>query len=361
MLTRFAYFISCALTLVSVSSRAQDLPSFGASAELHLPFPVENSTADAERARIRSVEITSNAKLDALTPALKGRLTLGANDLAGALVFNLREGFLVAENLLPNLDLRIGKFFLPVGLLNQTRKSAWNFISSPYAFVRFFDDNAVADTGLDVVYHVSSPLKIRIGVTNGYRYDSSIQNGGSRPMTPTHFLRPQYDFTWSESRLAVGLNYLSRMSDAGDVTRLSGVDLSYGPTKDSRFDWSAQGELYDRGVTPAGLPVTEDIGGYGWVERGLGDLALGGRIDYYQVRSLTDLSGAHRPNLILGLTPTATYRGRDHLLVQASYTYMSETRAGNADRSEQVIELRLVTDFGDMPKFRTPSVDPSWL
>ena len=353
------------ITLVTIGpasiAQAEAAVNYGASGELYVPFPVENGQSDAERSRIRTIELTSNAKLDELTPGLAARLTIGATDLSGNLVFNLREGFVQATDLLPGLDVRAGKFFLPVGILNQTRKSAWAFVSSPTFFVRFFDDNGVADTGLDLNYRFGSQIAVRFGLTNGYRFDSATLNGGARPMTPTHFVRPKYSFTAGASKFEVGLNYLGRVSDTGESLKMSGVDFSFAPVTDDHESWSLQAELFDRAVNPPSLPLTEDVGGYAYLERGLNQFAAGARFDYYQIRSLTDASGAYRPNLNIALSPTVVYRGRDHLRLQGSYTYLRETRSGNSDRSEQIIELRLVTEFGNTPKFRTPLSDPSSL
>ncbi len=349
-------------SLVTGKVSAQEKITAGAAAELYVPFPIENAIADGERTRIRSVEFTTQASFDTLSPALRGKLTIGADDVSGALVFNVREGFVLASDLIPQLDLRAGKFFLPIGILNQTRRSAWAFSTAPFAFGRFFDPAGVADTGFEFVYHVSPKFRMTAGLTNGYRYDSSIQNGGTRPMTPTHFLRPEFVFELGSSNLKTGLNYLSRVSDVGDSLRVSGIDLRWAPLNASSTSWAAQAEYYDRAVAPNSLPLSEDIGGYAYVEKGVSEAFIAGaRIDHYQIRSLTDANGNYRNNSIVTLTPILTYRGRDHLRLQGSYAYLKDTRSGNADRIEQLIELRLSTEFGDCPKARDLSADPSSL
>lgn len=358
-------FLMTILFALSASpmASAQEPLTVGAAAEIYVPFPVENAVADGDRARVRSLEVTTQAKFDSLDPSLKGKLTVGADDLSGALIFNIREAYIVAADLgVQGLDLRIGKFFLPIGRLNQTRRSAWAFNSPPLAFARFFDPAGVADTGFDFNYRITSQIEIRTGLTNGYRFDSSIQNGGTRPMTPTHYLRPQIRFHIGENDLTTGLNYLARVSDTGEQMRLGGIDLQLAPTKLEATSWSAEAELYDREVAPSNLPLSEDAGGYLYIEKGLSPAFVSGlRFDHYQIRSLADATGNYRPNLILAVAPIVTYRGRDHLKLQASYTYLRETRAMNANRVEQLIEFRLITEFGDIPKFRNLSGDPSLL
>ncbi len=334
-----------------------DVPQLqtGAALELYVPLPVENAIPDGERARIRSFEATSVVRLASDAPAFSGKLTIGANDFNGDLTLNIREGFIAAYDLLPNLDLRVGKFFLPFGILNQTRRSAWSFISAPIAIERFLSDQGVADIGIDFRYSLGTSFHLQAGLTNGYRFDSSIANAGAKPMTPTHFVRSSYDFELGESRLTVGANYLMRVNEVGTGLRMSGLDLLYSDRDESnsRVDrWNAQAEIYDRATTLSNLPVTEDIGGYAYAERTLGHYAAGLRADYFQVRSLTDLAGKYRANMNMGLTPVFSYSAYGHLKMQGSYTFSVDTRAGDSTRVEQRIEIRLVTEIGPIPKSR---------
>jgi len=357
---RFLIFLLVThLAAWSFQAKADDLDflSFGGEGELYLPIPFENATTDGDRLRLRSAEFTVQSDFDDRSPALNGKLTLGAEDSTGDLIFNIREGFLSAE-LLKGLSLRAGKFYLPVGLLNQTRRSAWPFLSAPRALSLFFTENGVVDTGADLAY-VTSHFAIRAGATNGFRYDSSVQNGGTKPKTPTHFVRPELSFNVGASVLTLAANYLGRVDDAGDVLHIAGLDGSISALEETPDSWDAQFEFYHRYQNPLSqnLPIVEDVGGYLFAEKGLGRSSLAGlRFDLYKIPSLTDTSGANRKNLTWALSPVFTYRGRDHLRFQAEYTYLKETRDGDSARVEQVFEIRLVTEFGEIPKFRTPGL-----
>ena len=363
--SRFSLLIGlAALTLfLNQAAFAEDLKflTFGGEGELYVPIPIENSTLDGDRFRIRSVELTSHADLSQWMPKLSGKLTLGADDASGDLTFNIREAYVVATDLLDGLDLRAGKFYLPVGILNQTRRSAWSMISAPRPITLFFTDLGVVDSGLDLFYH-SGEFAIRAGVTNGYRFDSSVNNGGTRPETPTHFARPEFSLQTGSSKLVLAADYLARVDDAGESLRIAGVDASLTPLDVTPTSWTAQIELYHRSQHPLNLAVVENIGGYAFAEKGLSEkFAAGLRFDYYQVPSLTDQTGSYRKNLILAVAPVFTYRSEGHMKFQAGYSYLRETRDGNAARAEQVFELRYVAEFGDIPKSRTPTIGRSSL
>jgi hypothetical protein len=353
--------LTLALTLsvlagASVEAAALQPLTYGGEGELYAPFPTENPTIDGNRMRIRSVELTAQSSFDDVLPGLHGKLTAGADDVAGDLVFNIREGYVVASDLgVDGLDFRAGKFYLPIGLLNQERRSSWNFPSAPRAIALFFTDNGLVDTGLDLLYHTGR-FQIRAGASNGYRFDSSIQNGGTRPLTPTHFVRPEVVFHLGESDLSIAGNYLSRIDNQGEILRISGVDVSLTPAKDDSASWRGQMELFHRYQNPQqGLALVEDVGGYIFAGKKCAQKLSGGvRLDVYKIPSLTDQSGANRKNLTLALTPVVTYEPRGHARLQGSYTYLKETRDGNTDRAEQMFEIRFIAEFGDIPKFRTP-------
>jgi hypothetical protein len=327
--------------------------TFGGEGELYVPIPLENSLLDGDRLRVRSVELTSQADLKQWMPNLSGKLTLGAEDSSGDLTFNIREAYVVTSDILNSLDLRAGKFYLPVGILNQSRRSAWSMISAPRPLTLFFTDLGVVDSGVDLTFH-SSAFAVRAGVTNGYRFDNSVNNGGARPETPTHFARPEFTFHLGESDLSIAGNYLARVDDQGRVLRISGLDLSLSPKTVDQNNWRGQMEFYHRYQNPQqGLAIVEDIGGYVLGEKGLAPKVTGGlRFDAYKIPSLTDQSGANRKNLTLAATPILTYRSSAHALLQASYTYLKETRDGNTDRAEQTVEFRFVAEFGDLPVSR---------
>lgn len=372
MATRFKLwnFILVATTLFSVSAWSQESEPlrFGLEGEFYLPVPIQNATLDADRLRIQSLEITSLADFSEWVPNLSGKLTIGGEDTSGDLTLSVREGFVNATDILAKgFDVRVGKFFLPIGVLNQTRRSAWPFLSAPRPLTVFLAPGGVVDQGVDVGY-VSGAFSIRAGVTNGFRFDSGIQASGVRPLTPTHFLRPEISLPIDTHIFALAGNYLARVDSNGDTLRLAGVDFQLIP-KDcaqSACDqaWSAMGEFYHRFTNPSsqGLPITEQIGGYAFLKRQFTALyAMGLRGDFYQIPTLTNQSGTNRKNSLYALAPVLTYEIRNHFRIDAGYTALMEAREGDTTRYEQTFEFRLVTEWGEIPKFRSPTRDRSWL
>ena len=273
-------------------ARADDFSSlsFGGEGELYVPVPLESATADGDRLRVRSVEVTTQSDFDDWFPGLDAKLTLGAEDDNGDLIFNVREGFLNVTDLgFKGFDLRAGKFYLPIGVLNQQRKSAWSFESAPQALQLFFTDKGIDDSGVDLSYH-SGHFQVHAGVTNGFRFDSSVSNNGTRPETPTHYFRPEVRAVWAEATLVVGGDYVARVDDQGETTRISGLDLNFQSSDDTLTAWQAQAEGYHRYQNPNNeLGLSEDIGGYVYGERGLGRKFIAG----LRLRLLHDLF-AHR-------------------------------------------------------------------
>jgi hypothetical protein len=326
---------------------------FGGEGELYLPVPIENAIPDGDRLRIRSVELTAQSSFDDLAPGLFAKLTLGGEDTSGDLTLNIREGFIGLSS--GGFTARAGKFFLPVGILNQTRRSAWEIISAPRPIALFFAEAGVVDTGVDLAY-ANDTFEMRAGVTNGYRYDSAVLNTGTKPMTPTHFARPSFTFHSGNSRIAIAADYVGRVSDDGTSMRVAGVDAALMPTAADLWAWQGQLEAYHRYVKPTSIALSEELGGYLLVEKGLGASSLLGlRFDAYKIPSLKFASGDERKNMTLAVSPVYTYRARDHVKMQLAYTYLKETRDGDTARAEQSFEFRVVTEFGDIPKFRTPS------
>ncbi len=343
------------ILLTSLPSISQQV-RVGGQGELYFPVPLQNSLPDGDRLRIRSVEVTGQSDFGETTLPLYAKVTVGGDDTSGDLTLNLREGYLSAQT--GPLALRAGKFYLPIGLLNQTRRSAWPMISAPRAISLFFTETGVVDTGGDLTFS-NGGLQIRAGATNGYRFDSAVSNTGLKPLTPTHFARPSYTFSTASSRISVAGDYLARVADDGTAMRLAGLDAQFFSRERDPWAWEGQMEIYHRYLKPAQLAITEEFGGYLFMEKGLGDSSLAGlRADAYKNSSLRFANGDVRKNLTLALSPTYTYRAYEYFRAQVAYTVLSEARDGDATRTEQSLEFRIVSEFGDIPKFRTPSLRP---
>lgn len=345
--------LALVFVVASVTARAQDFTA-GGEGELYLQLPMVNATTDSERMEVRSVELTGQASLD----DLHAKLTVGADDNAGDFTFNVREAY--AYGFFGPVTVRAGRYYLPIGLLNQQRRSAWPFVSAPTYHTLMFGPLGVVDTGLDLAWRAGSLFELRVGATNGYRFDADVTSTGDRPVTPTNYVRPEFHFDVGDNDLNIAADYLGRVDSEGEVLRLIGADIGFAPKTPGEWDWSGQAEFFDRYQNPQqGLQTVEDWGAYVFASKGLGREWLSGlRLDLYKIPSLVDEQGNARKNLSVGLTPMITYRGHKNLLAEISYTLQRDTKDGDSTRYEQLIELRATFELGDLPVWRTPRTLP---
>lgn len=333
--------------------------SFGGALEILAPIPLQNGEPSSDRGRIRSFELTGQTRIDSSLRNLAAKITVGGFDDTGTMNVSLREGFVQADllnssNSNRSLSVRAGKYFLPIGLYNQTRHSAWATPSAPEVVTRFFGNDGIVDTGVDLQWSAASLFRLRAGVMNGYTFDAGETGAGLKPQTPTHYARPTFDFKISDAReMTVSLNYVGRIDDTGTTNRISGLDFTLLPREPSAKSWFLFGEALYRENKPAALSTSRELGGTLYFEKGLNQTwAAGVRADAFTIRSLQDANGGKRSNLNWALVPVATYKFSEAVRLQGAYTYFKETRAGDSGRTEQMIELRLVTELGSISKVR---------
>lgn len=334
-----------------LQSAAQNL-SFGGALELLVVAPVQNGTPDSDRARVRSFELTGQTKFEALPNGVFTKVTLGGFDNSGDLEIGLREAF--AQTSISKFDFQVGKYFLPIGLFNQTRHSAWVTPGAPRVITRLFGNDGIVDTGLDVRWRVADIFRVRAGVMNGYTFGPGLTSAGVKPLTPTHYVRPTFDFRLNENRLVtVSLNYVGRMDDERSFTKISGVDFTLLPTAQASKAWFAQGEVFNRDLKKIGFQTETNLGGTLYFEKGFWDSwAAGLRADAVSITSLKQVDGSKRSNLDWALAPVVSFYAGTDFKFQGAYTYLKETRTGDSNRTEQTLEFRLVTELGNISKVR---------
>lgn len=334
-----------------LQSAAQNL-SFGGALEILVVAPIQNGNPDSDRARVRTFELTGQTLFDALPNGVATKVTLGGFDNAGDLEIGLREGF--AQTSISKFDIRVGKYFLPIGLFNQTRHSAWITPSAPRVITRFFGNDGIVDTGLDLVWHAAPIFRLRGGVMNGYTYGPGLTSAGIKPRTPTHYLRPTFDFAVSNDRVVtISGNYVGRMDDEGTFTKISGADFTLLPRLEEKRSWFMQGELFNRELKKSGFAAETNLGGTIYYEKGLTNtFAAGLRADAISITSLKRVDGSKWSNLDWALAPVVSFYAGNEFKFQAAYTYLKENRSGDSARTEQTLEFRLVTELGRISKVR---------
>ena len=325
----------------------------GGVLEVLATAPLQNGQPESDRGRIRSYELSAETKFETALPVFAAKLTVGGFDNSGDPTFGLREGF-VQASFSRSLHARVGKYFLPIGLYNQTRRSAWATPTAPQVVSRFFGDDGIVDTGIDLNWTPFETISLRAGVMNGYTFDAGETGAGLKPSTPTHYVRPSLKVSLSDTRaLDAGLNYVGRIDEAGQSNRISGLDFVLAPKTNGARSWFGFGEILYRELKPANLPTGRELGATVYFEQPLQTAwALGLRADAFTIRSLVDTNGAKRSNLDWAVVPVVSYDLSKEVRLQGSYTYFKETRSGDSARTEQTLEIRLVTELGWLSKVR---------
>ena len=313
-------------------------------------FGIENPPNDSGRIRVRSFEIAAFAPVDTLFDAL---VNVAGHDEAGVTEVELHEAYATSTRLIPRTRVKVGRFFLGVGRLNQYHSHDWPFTSPPKVQSTFFAEEAAADTGIEVghLLNASLPIDIVAGITNGWTYGHT-HTGGRRPLVATHYLHPTIFFDLGESRgLLLGLSYLGRTDADSIQTRLSGFDLTYKSRNGKILSTLVQTEFYHRVQTSSSLPLTEEVGGYVFSDFAMGEdgWSVGARLDVFSNLSLRFGTGDRRGNLDFAAVPVVSYKASEFSTFRMSYTFAQETREGDASRTEQRIELQLVALIGSHP------------
>lgn len=359
---RILNFLAALLVLMPNLSRAEVVapPATGSNSlgglrlfsavDLVSDFGIENPPTDSGRLRVRGFEIAAFAPVDTLFDAV---VNVAGHDEGGLVEIELHEAYIETTRLIPRTRLKVGRFLLGFGRLNQFHSHDWPFTSPPLVQKKFFATEAVIDSGLEVGHLLDTevPIDIVAGTANGWTFGHS-HTGGRRPMVATHYLHPTFFFDLNESRgLLLGLNYIGR-TDADSVQMsIVGLDLTFKKRVGRRIETLVQSEFYHRSRTSSSLALQEDIGGYVFADFAAGESnwTIGFRVDGYSDMALKFQNGETRSNLELGLMPVASYKVSEFSTFRASYNFLTETRQGDTARNEQRVEFQLIALMGAHP------------
>lgn len=121
-------------------------------------------------------EITMSANIDQL---LFGQSTIALHDHEGETEVEIEEAFIETLGLNNGLTVRAGRFFSPIGYLNEKHIHAWNFADAPLIYRGLFG-NQLSTDGVKLSYLLPSDLFVELGGTlgNGDQYPGSGENSG---------------------------------------------------------------------------------------------------------------------------------------------------------------------------------------
>lgn len=308
--------------------------------DLTAPFEFEHS--EHNKAGIRSAELIFFGPVDKTFNAM---FNLSVHEDHGEYITEIHEAYLTSDKISPHLNIRVGKFFLNLGRLNQIHQHDWDFTNAPKVHAEFFADEGVNDTGAEitVILPTVSDHDFTFGITNGYSFGHS-HDEGQKPQVPTHYLHYINHHEVSDTQAwQWGLNYLGRKDHEATQTHLYGLDfvLKDGGTG-HQVKTLIQGEVWLRDQAALQVADQRAWGAYLYPQTALTEKSfLGLRFDYFE-----SVPTAHNE---FSIVPTYTYRNSDNILWRVSYAY-SSLHIGEENRNlEQRLDFQFVVLLGEHP------------
>lgn len=121
-------------------------------------------------------EITMSASIDQL---LFGQSTIALHDHEGETEVEIEEAFIETLGLGNGMTVRAGRFFSPIGYLNEKHIHAWNFADAPLIYRGLFG-NQLSTDGVKLSYLLPTDLYAELGATvgNGDQHPGSGEHSG---------------------------------------------------------------------------------------------------------------------------------------------------------------------------------------
>ena len=185
------------------------LPDISAVGDLVGDLSPKGTTQEGgERFAIREVEVALQAAVD---PYFRGDVFLGLSDLEKV---SIEQAYLTATSLPWGLEVRLGRFLMPVGKQNTTHRHDLHSVDYPYAIQRFFGDEGLKGTGI-YASRIFAPL--------GF-YQEVILTAVDRFGEPDEGVASTLE---PINKKLSGLGYSARLRNYWDLNEASNVELSF--------------------------------------------------------------------------------------------------------------------------------------
>lgn len=185
------------------------LPDISVVGDLIGDFSPDGSTQEGgERFAVRELELALQAAVD---PYFRGDVFLGFSDAEGV---HIEQAYMTATSLPWGLELRLGRFLMPVGKQSTTHRHDLHTVEYPHVIQRFFGPEGLKGTGL-YASRVFAPFGFyqELIVTGVDRFGEAPEDGG-----PT--LEPI-------NKKLSGLGYSARLRNYWDLNQASNLELSF--------------------------------------------------------------------------------------------------------------------------------------
>jgi hypothetical protein len=184
------------------------LPDISAVGDFVADLSPKGSTQeDGARFSVREVELAVQAVVD---PYFRGDVFLGISDLEG---ISIEQAYLTTTSLPNQLEVRLGRYLMPVGKQNTTHRHDLHTIEYPYVIQRFLSTDGLKGTGVQAS-RVFSPF--------GF-YQELILNAVDRLGEREDSLTPFE----SVNKSLGGLGYAARLRNYVDVSEAANFELSF--------------------------------------------------------------------------------------------------------------------------------------
>ena len=190
-------------------TNARLLPDVSAVGDLIADLSPKGSTQESgDRFSVREVEVAIQAAVD---PYFRGDVFLGISDLEG---IGIEQAYLTATSLPWGLEVRLGRYLMPVGKQNTTHRHDLHTIDYPYVVQRFFGEEGLKGTGI-YASKIFAPFGFyqELILTADDRF-------GEKPEDAPPSLEPV-------NKKLSGLGYSARLRNYWDLNQSSNVELSF--------------------------------------------------------------------------------------------------------------------------------------
>lgn len=185
------------------------LPDISVVGDLIGDLSPKGSTQEGgERFSIREVEVAIQAAVD---PFFRGDVFLGISDLEK---ISIEQAYLTATSLPWGLEVRLGRYLMPVGKQNTTHRHDLHTIEYPYVVQRFFGEEGLKGTGI---------YASRIFAPFGFYQElilTAVDRFGEREDGIAPTLEPI-------NKKLSGLGYSARLRNYWDINKASNIELSF--------------------------------------------------------------------------------------------------------------------------------------
>ena len=184
------------------------VPDISAVGDLIGDLSPKGSTQEGgERFSIREVEVALQAAVD---PYFRGDVFFGVSDLEK---ISIEQAYLTATSLPWGLEVRLGRYLMPVGKQNTTHRHDLHTIDYPYVLQRFFGDEGLKGTGI---------YASKIFAPFGF-YQEIILTAVDRFGEPT----PGLVTIEPVNKQLSGLGFSARLRNYWDLSEASNIELSF--------------------------------------------------------------------------------------------------------------------------------------